>query len=158
MIKFHKFYKMYNEVYLNEASKKIDKFWYGRASKGCNGVWQDVQPYNYKLVNKFFYTPDDPISYAQPLTDNKGSEPGIQQGLQKIVNWWQDGNLTFPLRCYFPPTINEFKNIIDSGKIIRFTDEGTSIYHIFGKNKIEVVKDTNNTLNEMCDFFPIFEY
>ena len=24
--------------------------------------------------------------------------------------------------------------------------------------KIEVVKDTNNTLNEVCDFFPDFEY
>ena len=137
-----------------EAYEEINEFWYGRASKGCNGIWQDVQPYNYKLVNKFFYTPDDPISYAHPLTD---SEPGIQQGLQKIVKW-PEGILLFPLRCYFPPTINEFKNIIDSGKIIRFRDEGAAIYHIFGKNKIEVVKDTNNTLNEVCDFFPDFEY
>ena len=136
-----------------EAYEEINEFWYGRASNGCNGVWQDVQPYNYNLVNEFFYSVNNPIGYARIMYPG---DTAISKGLQKLVN---QQNLIFPLRCYFPPTIKKFKNIIDSGKIIRFTDwEGTAIFHIFGKNKIEVVKDTNNTLNEVCDFFPNFEY
>jgi hypothetical protein len=58
---------------------------------------------------------------------------------------------------YFPPTLAEFKEILDSGNIIRFMDE-LDVLHIYGKEETAVRKETNNTLNAVCDWNPKVEF
>jgi len=115
--------------------------WQGECSSGCNGVWKNVFPDSLERIEQEFY------NNKYYIKDSNGKQV---KGKQDLVSF--ASGVKFPLPLYFPRTFKEFKRLLDEGKLIRFTHEDDLIIRLFSYDKKILRAETENTLNELCDW------
>ena len=120
----------------------LQNVWWGECSNGCNGVWKTIRTNSLESIEREFYNDNDKYY----IKDFNGDSI---KGKQDIKNL---NEVEFPLPLYFPQSFKEFKRLLDSGKLIRFTHPGDMIIRLFNYDEKILKAETINTLNELCDW------
>ena len=124
---------------LQEAYEQTQTIWHGSCHSACKGAWYELEEVGWDYIRALYNT---------DTADPKALGKYLEYGAQDIQVY---GVTPFPLYCYLPQTFEEFKQLLESGQVVRFIDHGTGHFEIFCLNKKKCYDETQETLNVWCD-------